>query len=174
MNAADVELALTLPSTLALAPARRASRAATMRCMVVTQEERRGTSLQLAGSGEGWSVDIFSTVDEAIRAAFRRVFHLAVVDLESVAGSPWQTDFQELASDLAQNHVSLLVVAGDPRDPLAEFAARQLGVWIYLPGMNGSARLDDIFREARVAVARMASSREPMYSHSDLGKPPDP
>lgn len=173
MNASEIDLASTRSSTIAIAPVKRLGCAATMRCMVVTQASRHASKLELSACDEGWTVDVFSTVEEAIRAAFRQMFQLAVVDLQSVAGGPCQTDFEQLARDLADRHVPLLVVAGDPQDPLAEFAARQLGVWIYLPGIDGHSQLDDMFREARVATERLAASKRRASEPVSVGKRPD-
>lgn len=173
MNTTEAELAATLPSTIAVAPAKQSSCAATMRCMLVTQELGYTAKFKRSALEEGWSVDIFTSVDEAIRAAFLRVFQLAVVDLQSVVQSPRRTDFEQLARDLAENHVSLLVVAGDPHDPLAEIIARQLGVWVYLPGIDSAGRLDEMFREARIAIGRLASKQRNNERPVEAGKPPD-
>lgn len=94
---------------------------------------------------------------QAMRLAFRLKFHLAVVDLQSVADNESsRSDFEQLAHDLAQNHVPLLVINGDPHNPLAEFAARQLGVWVYLPGLGEDVGLENMFREARLATEKLA------------------
>jgi hypothetical protein len=93
--------------------------------------------------------------------AFRKQFHLALVDTESVAGSSLQLEFEGLAGDLARNHVPLLVISGNNNDPLSEIHARQLGVWLYLPGFDGRTELDVVFREARAVHEKLAGDSSP-------------
>lgn len=94
---------------------------------------------------------------QALRLAFRLKFQLAVIDLQSVTDDEAsRNDLEQLARDLAQNHVPLLVINGDPDNPLGEFAARQLGVWVYLPGLGEDVGLESMFREARLATEKLA------------------
>lgn len=131
----------------------------TMRCLLVTRQPLHAKLLKSTASDEGWSVSVCAAVDEALRLAFRVEFHLAFVDWQSVADDPLKLEFEQLTADLAQNHAPLLVVSGDPTDPLAEIAARQLGVWVYMPGFDGQTELDVLFRDAREATEKLNSKK---------------
>lgn len=133
----------------------RASPAIVMRCLLVSADEHGTGVIEATAGDEGWLVDKCHAVDQAIRLAFRQEFHLAFVDIHSVTDSDQRYEFEQLASDLARNHIALLVVSGDPSDPLAEIHARQLGVWIYLPGFDGQTEMDVVFREARAVHEKL-------------------
>lgn len=156
MNAPEVNVAVPSSASSTVAPITRAGPAATARCLVVTADSTHAALLETTAGEEGWTADICTCPAQAIRLAFRLKFHLAVVDLQSVADEEAsRCDFEQLARDLAQNHVPLLVINGDPKNPLGEFAARQLGVWVYLPGLGDDVGLESMFREARLVTEKL-------------------
>lgn len=146
------ELAVADDNSAAVA---RAGPAIVMRCLLVSVDQCSTELIEATAGSEGWLAEKCRTVDQAMRLAFRQEFHLAFVDIESVSGSEQRVEFEQLAHDLAQSHVPLLVISGDPDDPFAEIHARQLGVWLYLPGFDGMTELDVVFREARAVHEKL-------------------
>lgn len=138
-----------------MVPISRAGPVACIRCLIVTADALHADALRHTASEEGWAVETCATTADAMRIAFRLELHLAVVDLQSVSGDDRRAEFEQLASDLARNHVPLLVINGDPHDPLGEFAARQLGVWVYLAGLGEDSGLESLFREARGVTEKL-------------------
>lgn len=156
MNVPELNLAVPSSASSTVSPVTRAGPAATARCLVVTANSRHASLLESSAGEEGWGVDVCDCPLQATRLAFRVKFHLAVVDLQSVASDEAsRNDFEQLARDLAQNHVPLLVINGDPNNPLGELAARQIGVWAYLPGLGSDVGLENMFREARLASEKL-------------------
>ncbi len=156
MASSSAQLAVADDNSAAVA---RAGPAIVMRCLLVSVDQRSTELVEATASSEGWLAEKCRAVDQAMRLAFRKEFHLAFVDIQSVGGGEQQMEFEQLAHDLAHNHVPLLVISGNPDDPLAEIHARQLGVWLYLPGFDGMTELDVVFREARAVHERLRADR---------------
>jgi hypothetical protein len=149
-SATDLEVADDNSATVV-----RASPAMVMRCLLVSVDQRSSEVVEATASNEGWLAEKCAAIDQALRLVFRQKFHLAFIDIHSTSNSPLRLEFEQLASDLARNHIPLLVVSGDPTDPLAEIHARQLGVWLYLPGFDGKTDLDVVFRDARAVHEKL-------------------
>lgn len=173
MNAPELNVAVPSSASSTVTPITRAGPAAIARCLVVTADSTHAALLESSAGEEGWSVDLCNCSMQAVRLAFRFRFHLAVVDLQSVADDETsRSEFEQLARDLAQNHVPLLVINGDPNNPLGEFAARQLGVWVYLPGLGEDEGLEEMFREARLATEKLARDSKPASVQTKESKLP--
>ena len=142
-----------------------------MRCLLVSIDQKHIKVIESAAANQGWLPESHAAVDEALRGAFRKQFHLAFVDTQSAAGSPLQAEYEELASDLARNHVPLIVISGEEGDPLAEIRARQLGVWLYLPGFDGRTELDVVFRDAREVHEKLLSDQQPRSPDNQQSTP---
>ncbi len=141
-----------------------------MRCLLVSECRRHLQYITQTADREGWLAVSHHLVAEAIREAVRTRFHLAFVDLQSVAGAQSEADYEQLAADLARGHVPLIVISGSEGDPLTEIKARQLGVWLYLPGFDEETRLEVVFREARAATEKLTLQEEPK-AESSTGPP---
>lgn len=137
----------------------RQSPAMVMRCLLVSVDAGHIEVIEAAAAKQGWLTESHAAVDKVLRAAFRNQFHLAFVDTQSAAGSSLQEEYEQLATDLARNHVPLIVISGEEGDPLAEIRARQLGVWLYLPGFDGKTELDVVFRDARDVHEKLAQDQ---------------
>ncbi|WP_145250898.1 hypothetical protein [Aeoliella mucimassa] len=137
----------------------RSGPASTIGCLLISDDKQHRKILERVACTEGWNLDACVTVLEAMKLVFRKKYELAFVDIQSVAGSSMQNDYQGLAGDLSRDHVPLLIVNGVPEDPIGEITARQIGVWVYLPGFDGKTELDVLFREARLALKRL--TRQP-------------
>lgn len=159
--------------TKAAAPATAAERSATivrpspptvMRCLLVSECRRHLQHIAQTAAREGWTSVAHHLVTEAIREAVLTRFHLAFVDVQSVIEPDTQAQYEQLAADLARGHVPLIVISGDAQDPLAEIRARQLGVWLYLPGFDETTGLEIVFREARAATDKLQQPSDPAWA----------
>jgi hypothetical protein len=84
---------------------------------------------------------------------------LAVVDLEGPAGAV-SAGFPELVEHLASVSDLLLVICGHEGRPHEELWVRQLGTWLYLPGLAETSELATVCGEARELAERMSSARQ--------------
>jgi ActR/RegA family two-component response regulator len=103
-------------------------------CLVVSASQAHREILSRSANRGGWDT-IVCADDQNALAAFRRTrFQLAIVDLSYFGSTP--TAFRELSQTLAAQSGLLLIVCGKESDPQEEIWARQLGVWLYLPGVT--------------------------------------
>ena len=103
---------------------------------------------------EHWSTIVCRTADEAARQAVRNRIQLALVDLQSVPAAQDRA-FRELVEQLASRDGPLVAVCGNPNDSLGEVWSRQLGVWMYLPGIDGQSDIALLCCEARSIVEKL-------------------
>lgn len=173
MNPAETKLLAPAASGERSAAIVRASPPMVLRCLLVSKNDKNLGHIQKTADRQHWNAVAHSLVGDAIREAVRTKFQLAFVDTQSATGDE-QSAYEQLASDLARGHVPLIVISGDAGDPMAEIRARQLGVWLYLPGFDESTQLDTVFREARVAnekVMRQAAAVDPRGSMHGGARP---
>src|SRR5687768_13882904 len=146
------DLQLSLPATLASPDARaiggRRAPPTTHLCLVVSTSARRAQLWVRAAHEEQWATILCSTADDAIRQSVRQRVELALVDLQS-APPPQERLLRKLVEQLAARNGPLLAVCGKPDDTLGEVWSRQLGVWMYLPGVDSQSDIALLCSEAR-------------------------
>jgi ActR/RegA family two-component response regulator len=128
----------------------------TVRCLVCMPDEMLRNAVARAAAEAGWSVVQAEDPAQAWSAIAQTAFHFVVIDLQqetsaSVAGA------RELCEQLAMHSQRLLMVCGHEADPLQEVWARQLGAWLYVPGLSSDVSPDDlqgICVQAREAIER--------------------
>ncbi len=101
---------------------------------------RRERISQAATQG-GWNTVVCADPPNALAAARRYRFQLAWVDLDNGGTAP--AAFRELCQVLADLPGMLLAICGNPADAEEEIWARQLGVWLYVPGLS-NAPVDEL------------------------------
>ena len=135
------------------APAYRAARGPVLKSLVVSGDAglrgRLGTMSELGG---------FSACDMPADASdFRSVidgdYQLVIVDIARPLGDR-VSDTVEIAEEFAGRPGTLLVVCGSDDSVDEELWARQLGAWVYLPGVSGGDALMSLFAEARRVAER--------------------
>jgi hypothetical protein len=89
----------------------------------------------------GWDTTICADPQNALAAARRYRFRFAWIDLDPLESIPLQ--YRELCQLLAEMPGLLLVICGHDGDVEEEIWARQLGVWLYVPGLS-NASSDDL------------------------------
>ena len=125
-------------------------------CMVVSSSEERGRFFQDAAVAQGWETITVSDVATAAQKAVKNRIGLAVVDLEGVDSSS-QVPYRELVQEMidSADGSPLLVVCGPEEDPTGEIWSRQLGVWMYLPGVDDQSDVAMLCGEARNVVEKL-------------------
>jgi hypothetical protein len=132
----------------------RGSRAATeiglYQCLVVSADAERRQTLAEAALAAGW--EPVPCCDPAAGLAACGLVHLqmAMVDLERSA----LVECQPLLERLALKNDLLLVVCGREGDLQEEIFVRQVGAWLYLPGVIEGGQMTVLCTEARVICAR--------------------
>jgi len=126
------------------------------KCLVVTGDAGLRNRLQAAGELAGWTeCDMPESTDD-LHVAVDGEFQLVVVDVASPLGDR-VNDTVELAEEFAARPGTLLVVCGPEDGVDEELWARQLGAWLYLPGVVSGDSLISLLSEAgRVAGRRLA------------------
>jgi hypothetical protein len=135
--------------------ARRAAKAmSTFQCLIVSAERRRGEMLERAACEGGWKTCVCGDVPSALTHVSRSFVHLAVVDLEGQDPCVFRPVLERLTS---QSGV-LLIVCGNEGDVQEELWIRQLGAWLYLPGVEETSNLALLCGEARQIAERLAKT----------------
>jgi len=138
----------TMESTEFRAASSRGAPVALQTCLVVSASARRAQLWVRAAHEQQWETIVCSTADDAVRQAVRHRIELALVDLQSV---PRQEEgpLRQLVQRLAAREGPLLAVCGRPNDTTGEVWSRQLGVWMYLPGVDGESDISLLCGEAK-------------------------
>jgi hypothetical protein len=152
------DLQLSLPATLASPDARgtgaRRAPPTTHLCLVVSMSARRAQLWVRAAHEEQWATIVCNNADDAIRQSVRQRIELALVDLQS-APPPQERLLRKLVEQLAARSGPLLAVCGRPDDTLGEVWSRQLGVWMYLPGVDCESDIALLCSEARNILKKL-------------------
>lgn len=118
---------------------------------------RRAQLLVRAAHEEHWSTIVCTNTDDALRQSVRQRVHLALVDLQTAAPGQEEKLLRVLVEQLAARNGPLLAVCGKPDDTTGEVWSRQLGVWMYLPGVDSQTDIGLLCGEARSILQRMGN-----------------
>jgi hypothetical protein len=135
-------------------PSRRTAPVALNTCLVVSASARRAQLWVRAAQEEQWTTIVCTTADDAIRQAVRHRIELGLIDLQS-APAESEARFKSLVQQLASREGVLLAVCGKPDDTLGEVWSRQLGVWMYLPGIDSESDIALLCGEARSILKKL-------------------
>lgn len=142
--------------------------AGVLQCLVVSGHARRRGMLAEAAADGGWQTLVCGDAASAMQCVNRAYVQLAVVDLGGVA---W-TDYRPLLERLAPVAELLLVVCGNEGNVPEEIAVRQLGAWMYLPGVDDIAGVAVLCSEARHLAEKLSQLQEaPRSSHRPTRSP---
>jgi hypothetical protein len=152
------DLQMSSPAILvspdARAPAKCRAPAALHTCLVVSTNARRAQLWVRAAHEEHWATIVCSTGEDAIRQSVRQRVDLALIDLQS-ASAEQDGRLRMLVQQLAARNGPLLAVCGKPDDTTGEVWSRQLGVWMYLPGVDGHSDIALLCGEARSILKKL-------------------
>ena len=132
----------------------RKTRTATLPCLVLCNSAERSRMFLEAAAESGWTPVVCREASQASAQTARFRFPLVIVDIEGDGGGT-ADDFQRLAEQLSREHGRLLMICGDEENPLQEIWARQLGAWLYLPGVDETSDMTLLCGEARTAADKL-------------------
>jgi DNA-binding response OmpR family regulator len=136
------------------APARRSERLpGLLKCLVVSGDKSLRSRLDTMADLSGWSACEAPADSADLRSAVDGDFHLVITDISCPLGER-VNDTVEIAEEFAGRPGTLVVVCGSGDSVDEELWARQLGAWVYLPGVSGGDALMSLFAEARRVVER--------------------
>lgn len=132
-------------------------------CMVIGTSNDRRQLLLGAAQTAGWSVAECSDAKTARITLLRAPQEMVVIDLEDAGGTA-PGALKTLAERISKQKKSLLVLCGNEGNAIEEIWARQLGVWLYLPGVVDDSDLASLFEEAgSIAARRQSTVQRHMY-----------
>lgn len=102
-------------------------------CLIVSASVAKRELLALAANEAGWETIVCQDVASARTTVERVRFQMAWVDVEA---SSTPSELRELCQSIAALPQVLQVICGHVEDAKEEIWARQLGVWLYLPGVS--------------------------------------
>ena len=117
-------------------------------CLVVSGDSARRRRFEAAVELAGWLECASPETSGEIRQAIDRDFQLVIVDIASPLGDR-VSDSVEIAEEMAARPGTLLVICGSEDNVDEELWARQLGAWLYLPGVCDGDSLTSLCVEAR-------------------------
>lgn len=124
-----------------------------MRCLVVSGDggfrSRVGAVSELSDCATCEAPADVAALSNAVEGDYQ----LVIVDIAHPLGDR-VNDSVEIAEEFASRPDTLLVVCGSEDSVEEELWARQLGAWVYLPGVSGGDALVSLFTEARRAGER--------------------
>jgi ActR/RegA family two-component response regulator len=124
----------------------------TIHCLVVSGSQSRREMLSRAAKEAGWDTVVCADAANAWSAVQRHRFEMALIDLEFAADTDACREFTEHVSSSQQ---ALLVVCGQEGNALEEIWARQLGAWLYLPGVAQKSDVRALCSEAVPVVEKL-------------------
>jgi hypothetical protein len=123
-------------------------------CLVVSTSAGRAQLWVRAAHEERWTTIVCTTAEDANRQSVRNRIDLALIDLQA-ASNDNEMRLRGLVEQLAARKGPLLAVCGKPDDTLGEVWSRQLGVWMYLPGVDGQSDIALLCGEARHILRKL-------------------
>jgi DNA-binding response OmpR family regulator len=137
-------------------PPKPATAQSTLECLIVSTSTQGRELLSRAATDNGWKTVVSSDAESARRTANRIALKLAIVDLERPSPSE-SSRLRALTAELALAGGPLLVVCGAEDDARQEIWARQLGAWLYLPGVAVAEAMALLSEQARYLIEKADS-----------------
>ena len=126
-------------------------------CLIVSADTARREMLERAASEGGWKTSACADANTALTYLSRSLVQLALVDLENQQADA----FHPVVEQYSSHRGFLLIVCGNEGAIEEEVWVRQLGTWMYLPGVTESSNLRLLCSEARHIAERLAKSGSP-------------
>lgn len=126
----------------------RSTRTDLMLCLVVSSDHYRTGLFDRAAEEQGWDTILVVDPEEAVQIVNRERLRLAIVDLQSVSLAI-DTAYRRFVEWLSKKQQPLVIVCGNEDDLTGEIWSRQLGVWMYLPGVDDQSDIALVCGEAR-------------------------
>lgn len=128
-------------------------------CLISSASRTRKNMLSKAAADGGWDSILCTSPEEVGNNFDLAMFQFALVDLDHRGATP--SGARDLVQGLIQDDPQILIgVCGHEADPEEEIWARQLGVWLYLPGATTSSEMSLLFEQALQIVAAQRVTQE--------------
>jgi DNA-binding NtrC family response regulator len=124
-----------------------------LKCLVVSGDADFRHRLDTMADLAGWSACETPADTAELRSLVDGDFHLVIADIARPMGER-VNDTVEIVEEFASRPNTLVVVCGSGESVDEELWARQLGAWVYLPGVSGGDALMSLFAEAQRVVER--------------------
>jgi DNA-binding NtrC family response regulator len=124
-----------------------------VRSLVVTGDRGLRSRLEAVAELSGWSACESPADCVGLSAAVEGDYQLVIVDITAPVGNR-VNDSIELAEEFAGRRDTLLVICGSEDSVDEELWARQLGAWVYLPGVSSGDAFVSLFSDARRLAER--------------------
>ncbi len=158
---------MTVQGQVQLRFAKRAAKAiGTFQCLIVSADRDRAEMLKRAATEGGWKTIVCPDAQTALAHVSRSFVHLVVVDLEGQD----LPSFRAVLVQLTSLSGALLIVCGKEGDVEEEICVRQLGAWMYLPGVVETSNLALLCGEARQIAERLAKTAPDRSRTAPLGQ----
>lgn len=110
-----------------------------------------------AANEAGWDTVACADAKSAWHTAERERFAMALVDLE--AADSCSAQYRELAEHIIGSQKTLTLVCGNEGNAAEEIWARQIGVWLYLPGVTVNCDVRSLCAEAMPIAEKVYRQR---------------
>ncbi len=109
-----------------------------------------------AAADGGWETLVWDGWDAQGSLPQPGEFSLAIVDLQDCT-LPETEQLRQLSASRIATPGCLLIVCGNQGDPQEELWARQLGAWLYLPGVSPGCDVATLCQQAHEVADRLAA-----------------
>lgn len=133
----------------------------TFQCVVVSKNTQRLEMLEQAAFDGGWSTVVCNDETEAWTAVKRQRFQMAIIDVDGVEDAE---ELKALAQEVSQSNKTLLMLCGNEGNGLEEIWARQLGSWLYLPGVTRGCDVASLCEQAVPVAEKLNGIRNEQVS----------
>ena len=132
----------------------------TLQCLVASASQTRRNLLTQAAGDAGWEQVICTTPADVLSQFGQHRVQFAMIDLDDRGGTP--EGAREVVQTLAQDSSRVLLgVCGHEADPEEEIWVRQLGIWLYLPGVTTSTEVGLLCEQALQVITKRADEQVP-------------
>ena len=124
-----------------------------LKCLVLSGDRGLRGRLDAVAELGGWSACDAPEDAADLQAAIDGDYQLVIADVANPLGDR-VNDTVEIAEEFAARPGTLVVVCGSEDSVDEELWARQIGAWVYLPGVSGGDALMSLVTDARRLVER--------------------
>ncbi len=130
----------------------------TAQCLVLSVNPKRRQMLVRSANEAGWDTVACADAKSAWHTAQHERFAMALVDLETAEG--YGAHYRDLAEHIISSQKTLTLVCGHEGNTAEEIWARQIGVWLYLPGVTIDCDIRGLCAEAMPVAEKVFRQRE--------------
>ena len=124
-----------------------------LKCLVLSGNRGLRNRLDAVTELSGWSACDAPEDASDLQAAIDGDYQLVIADIAHPLGDR-VNDTVEIVEELASRPGTLVVVCGSEDSVDEELWARQMGAWVFLPGVSGGDALVSLCTDARRLVER--------------------